>query len=120
VRGELPLPRKQAREFPTWLSDNGDLQNLTAVRKQKIEIIPIRATFPALEISRITSKRGFDPVSILCASAFSSAPNSDRFKTPLTRNAQTPSGSYFISIGMVALYPPGLTQNARDTPLIKG
>jgi hypothetical protein len=38
------------------------------------------------KFSRMTSKRGFDPMSILRARAFCSAPNSDRFKMPLMRS----------------------------------
>jgi len=44
-------PGKSEREsLPTWFSDDGDLVNLTAVRDQKVEIIPIRAALPALKV----------------------------------------------------------------------
>jgi hypothetical protein len=84
--------KSERESLPAGLSDDGDLGNLTAVRDQKVEIIPIRATLPALKVSRITSNRGFDPVSILRASALCSAPNSDRFKTPLMCRTQMSLG----------------------------
>jgi len=44
-------PGKSEREsLPTWLSDDGDLVNLTAVRDQKVEIIPIRAALPVFKV----------------------------------------------------------------------
>src|SRR6266480_7976927 len=41
--------KSERERLPTWLSDDGDLGNLTAVRDQKVEIIPIRATLPTLK-----------------------------------------------------------------------
>ncbi len=38
------------KSLPTWLTDDGDLGNLAAVRDQKVEIIPIRAALPALKV----------------------------------------------------------------------
>src|SRR4029077_568530 len=54
------------------------------------------------KFSRMTSKRGFDPVSILRDSALCSAPNSDCFKIPLIRRTQTSLGSYWIFSGISA------------------
>src|SRR5207237_8485467 len=45
--------------FPSRLSHDGDLRNFTAVRDQKIEIIPIRAALPALEILENGEQAGF-------------------------------------------------------------
>ena len=42
--------KSERKSLPTWLSDDGDLGNLTAVRDQKVEIIPIRAALPALKL----------------------------------------------------------------------
>ena len=41
---------RERESLPTWLSDDGDLGNLTAVRDQKVEIIPVRATLPTLKV----------------------------------------------------------------------
>jgi hypothetical protein len=39
------------KSLPTWLTDDGDLGNLAAVRDQKVEIIPpICAALPALKV----------------------------------------------------------------------
>lgn len=46
----LPLQQTQGQELSTRLGENGDLRNLTAMRDHKVEIIPIRATFPAFEV----------------------------------------------------------------------
>jgi hypothetical protein len=40
----------ERKGLPTWLTDDGDLGNLTAVRDQKVEIIPIGAALPALKV----------------------------------------------------------------------
>jgi hypothetical protein len=76
------------------------------------------------KFSRMTSKRGFDPMSILRARAFCSAPNSDRFKIPLMRNAQMPSGSYFhfhwhgrMFMCLVLLRTPGLPFGLKSQSL---
>src|SRR5436190_21531879 len=45
-----PAPAKASARVSTWFSDDGDLVNLTAVRDQKVEIIPIRAALPALKV----------------------------------------------------------------------
>ena len=42
--------KSERESLPTWFSDDGDLVNLTAVRDQKVEIIPIRAALPALKV----------------------------------------------------------------------
>src|SRR5213079_957446 len=42
--------KSERKSLPTWLSDDGDLGNLTAVRDQKVEIIPIRAALPAFKV----------------------------------------------------------------------
>src|SRR5437773_12488661 len=42
--------KSERESLPTWFSDDGDLGNLTAVRDQKVEIIPIRAALPALKV----------------------------------------------------------------------
>src|SRR5439155_19584722 len=42
--------KSERKSLPTWFSDDGDLVNLTAVRDQKVEIIPIRAALPALKV----------------------------------------------------------------------
>ena len=90
------LRQRERRSFSTGLGDDGDLGNLVGMRQDKIEIIPIRAGLPAFEASRITSKRGFDPMSILRASALCSALNSDRFKMPLMRSTKMSSAWYWI------------------------
>jgi hypothetical protein len=40
----------ERESLPTRLSDDGDLGNLTAVRDQKVEIIPVRATLSTLKV----------------------------------------------------------------------
>src|SRR5437773_4340547 len=40
----------ERKSLPTRFSDDGDLVNLTAVRDQKVEVIPIRAALPALKV----------------------------------------------------------------------
>ena len=67
--------KTKRKRLPTGLSDDGDLGNFTAMQKKKIEIIPpICAALPTLKVSRMTSKRGFNPMLILRARAFCSAP----------------------------------------------
>jgi hypothetical protein len=39
--------------------DNGDLGNLTALRDQKVEIIPIRAALPAFKVFKNDEQAGF-------------------------------------------------------------
>ena len=67
--------KSERESLPTWFSDDGDLVNLAAVRDHEVEIIPpICAALPTLKVSRMTSKRGFNPMLILRARAFCSAP----------------------------------------------
>src|SRR5438034_11604536 len=43
--------KSERESLPTWLSDDGDLVNLTAVRDHEVEIIPpICAALPALKV----------------------------------------------------------------------
>jgi len=43
--------KSERKSLPTWLSDDGDLGNLTAVRDHEVEIIPaICAALPALKV----------------------------------------------------------------------
>src|SRR6266550_9515135 len=43
--------KSERESLPTWFSDEGDLGNLTAMHKKKIEIVPpIRAALPALKV----------------------------------------------------------------------
>jgi len=43
--------KSERKSLPTWLSDDGDLGNLTAMQKKKIEIIsPICAALPTLKV----------------------------------------------------------------------
>src|SRR5438105_9070439 len=56
--------KSQRKSLPTWLSDDSDLGNLAAMRDHKIEIIPIRATFPTLKVfkngQQTRFRSGFD------------------------------------------------------------
>ena len=67
--------KTKRKRLPTGLSDDGDLGNLTAMQKRKSRSFPQSAprSQPS-KFSRMTSKRGFDPMSILRARAFCSAP----------------------------------------------
>src|SRR6266480_4734419 len=47
---DSPSGKSERKSLPTRFRDDGDLVNLTAVRDQKVEIIPIRAALPALEV----------------------------------------------------------------------
>src|SRR5436309_1918713 len=43
--------KSERKSLPTWLSDDGDLGNFTAMQKKKIEIIPpICAALPTLKV----------------------------------------------------------------------
>jgi hypothetical protein len=86
--------KSQSKRLPTWLSDDGDLGNFTAMqKKENRDHSPNRRCAPnPSKFSRMTSKRGFDPMLILRARSSCSAPNSDRFKMPLMRNTQMSSG----------------------------
>src|SRR5438034_7498304 len=53
--------KSERESLPTWFSDDGDLVNLTAVRDQKIEIIPIRAALPALKLFKNDEQTRFRP-----------------------------------------------------------
>ena len=54
----------QRKSLPPWLSDDSDPGDLTAMRDHKIEIIPIRATFPTLKVfkngQQTRFRSGFD------------------------------------------------------------
>src|SRR5438067_2653727 len=57
--------KSQRKSLPTWLSDDSDLGNLTAMRDHKIEIIPpICAALPALKVlkngEQTRFRSGFD------------------------------------------------------------
>ena len=82
------------------------------MHKKKIEIVPpICAALPTLKVFKNDEQARFRSHVDLAREAFCSAPNSDRFKMPLIRSAQMPSGSYFISSDMVASCLVGLIQN---------
>src|SRR4030095_427559 len=42
--------KSERESLPSWLSDDGDLGNFTAMRDHEVEIIPVRSTLPALKL----------------------------------------------------------------------
>ena len=51
--------KSKRKSLPTWLSDNGDPGNFIGMQEEKIEIIPIRAVFPAFKVLKKHEQTGF-------------------------------------------------------------
>ena len=95
--------KSESLYFPARLRHDGNLCDLTAMRNQEIEIIPIRAALPTFKVLSNERARGVSiRLSILSAQCRLVRRKLGLcFKVPLMRSTQMSLGSYSISMGMM-------------------